>query len=129
MIEGELRCQELNEYLDGLKLEKYVWLSEDASSIVPKIEFDPTTNQMVGLVLPTNQSTGMPTAFTFLARNADEIQINMQKKQSSSVYMVLAQPMKKGVPPFILQVYGTDNTFTTKSVLLRWKHTITELER
>lgn len=124
-----MRCQELNAYLDGLKLEKYVWLSEDATSIVAKVEFDPTTNQMVGLVLPMDHNTGMPTAFTFLARNADEIQTNMQKKQSSLVYMVLAQPLKKGVPPFILQVYGTDNTFKTKNVLLRWKHTINELER
>lgn len=129
IIEGQLRCQELKAYLDGLGLGTHIWLSEDASGIVTKIEFDPNTNQMVGLVLPTNSTSGMPISFTFLARNAAEIQNNMRKKQSTLVYMVLAQPLLKGVPPFILQIYGTDNTFTTSSVLLRWDHTINELER
>lgn len=129
IIEGELRCKELNTYLENLKLEKHVWLSEDATGLVAKVEFDPTTSQMVGLVLPMDQITGMPTAFTYLARSADEIQTNMQKKKSSLVYIVLAQPLKTGVPPFILQIYGTDNKFTTQNVLLRWKHTICELER
>lgn len=106
-----------------------MWLSEDATGIVAKVEFDPMTNQMIGLVLPMDPSTGMPTAFTYLARDAHEIQTNMQRKQSSLLYMVLAQPLKKGVPPFVLQIYGTDNKFTTQNTLLRWKHTINELAR
>lgn len=129
IIEGKLRCEELHAYLDALKLNKCVWLSEDASGIVPKIEFDSKTNQMVGLVLPMDQNTGMPIAFKYLARNANEIQENMQRKKSTLVYIVLAQPLKKCVPPFILQVFGTDNTFTSNNVLLRWKHTINELKR
>lgn len=124
-----MRCEELNAYLDGLKLVKHVWLSEDATGIVAKVEFDPKTNQMIGLTLPMDPITGMPVAFTYLARNAEEIQANMQKKTSSLVYIVLAQPLKKGVPPFILQIFGTNNKFTTQNVLLRWKHTINELKR
>lgn len=123
-----MRCQELNAYADGLKLEKHVWLAEDGSGIVSKVEFDPTTNQMVGLVLPIN-TNDMPVTYTYLARNADEIQANMEKSKSSLVYMVLAQPLQKGVPPFILQIYGTDNKFTAQNVLKRWNHTINELER
>lgn len=129
IIEGQLRCEELNAYLEGLKLDKYVWLSEDATGIVAKVEFDPKTNQMVGLVLPMDPGTGMPAAFTYLARNVDEIQKNMQKMKSSYVYIVLAQPLRKGVPPFILAVFGSDNKFTTRNVLSRWKHEIIELER
>lgn len=124
-----MRCAELNTYLDVLKLTKCVWLSEDASGIVPKIEFDSKSNQMIGLVLPTDPNTGMPTAFTYLARNVDEIQANMQRKMSTLVYIVLAQPLKKNVPPFLLQIFGTDNSFTSHDVLLRWKHTINELKR
>lgn len=129
IIEGILRCEELHAYLDALKLNKCVWLSEDASGIVPKIEFDSKTNQMVGLVLPMDQNTGIPIAYKYLARNANKIQENMQRKKSTLVYIVLAQPLKKCVPPFILQVFGTDNTFTSNNVLLRWKHTINELKR
>lgn len=124
-----MRCGQLYDYLDGLKLDKYVWLSEDASGIVSKIEFDPNSNQMIGLVLPVDQKTGMPITLTFMARTAKEIQTNMQKKKSTLVYMVLAQPLKKGVPPFILQLFGTDNRFTTQNVFLRWNHTVKELER
>lgn len=65
-----------------------VWLSEDASSIVLKVEFDPKTYQMVGIVLPFDQTTGMPVSFSFLARNAEEIQSNMKRKMSNSVYQL-----------------------------------------
>lgn len=129
IIEGELRIKELNHYLECLKLEKLVWLCEDGSSIVSKVDFDPKTNQMVGLVLPFNSSTGMPITFTYLAENEDEIYKNMRSRMSSHVYLVMAQPMMIGVPPFIIQLFGTDNTFKTQNVLLRWKFIKAELER
>lgn len=66
--------------MEGLKLDKRVWLCEDGSGIVEKVEFDLQTNQMVGLLLPLDSKTGMPIAYTYLARNAKEIEINMQKK-------------------------------------------------
>lgn len=129
IIEGELRCKELGSYLEALELEEYVWISEDGSGIITRVEFDPKTNQMVGLVLPVNSLTGMPVPFTFNARNADEIQENMKKKKSSHVYLVMAQPLKKGVPPFILQLFGTDNKFSSQNVHFRWNYTIKELNR
>lgn len=129
IIEGELRCKELKKYLEVLKLEKYIWLSEDATGIVEKIEFDPKTNQMVGLVLPIDSITGIPISFTYLARSADEIRSNMQQSTSSYVYMVMAQPLTCNAPPFILQLFSTDNKFKTENVLRRWKHTIEELKR
>lgn len=128
-IEGELRCSKLKSYLEILKLPLRVWLSEDATSIVSKIEFDSQTNQMVGIVLPMNSSTGMPIAFTYLAQNAEQIQSNMQKSKSSSVYIVMAQPLALNVPPFIIQLFGTDNKFKSQQVLMRWKYTIDELNR
>lgn len=85
---------------------------------------------MVGLVLPINPTTGMPVAFTFLARNASEIQYNMDKKAKSSlVYVVLAQALVPKAPPFILQIFGTDNKFKARDVLIRWQHTEQELRR
>lgn len=68
IIEGQLRCKELNTYLDFLKLDKYVWLAEDGTGIVAKVDFDPNTNQMIGLVLPMDPTTGMPLAYTYLTR-------------------------------------------------------------
>lgn len=129
IIEGELRIKELSHYLETLKLEKNVWLSEDATGITAKVEFDPNTNQMVGLVLPTDTRTGMPKSFSFLARNEQEILKNMKHEKSNYVYIVMAQPLVQGVPPFILQLYGTDSKFKTQDVLLRWRHTVAELNK
>lgn len=129
IVEGELRCKELLNYLSTLNAKKYVWLSEDASGVVTKVEFDSKTNQMVGLVLPFNSSTGMPIPFSFLARSTDEMQANMKKNKSSLVYIVMAQPLMKNTPPFILQLFGTNNRFNSHDVLKRWKHTVQELKR
>lgn len=128
IIEGELRIKELNHYLDSLHLEKCVWLSEDASAIVSKVEFDPNSNQMIGIVLPTNPSTGMPIPFTYLATTESEIYKNLKFNKSTNVYVVMAQPISN-VPAFVLQIFGTENKFETKHVLMRWQHTRTEMER
>lgn len=121
--------KELCQYLEGLNLRKIVWLSEDASGIEGKIEFDPNTNQMVGLVLPLNKCTGMPISLTYLARDINEIQENMKREKSMYIYAILAQPLSKNAPPFPLQLFGSDNKFTTQDVLLRWRHTIEQLRR
>lgn len=53
-----------------------------------------------------------------------------ENSMSTLVYLVLAQPiMNKKVPPFILQVFGTDNIFQTQDVIFRWQHTRDELAR
>lgn len=130
IIEGELRCQPLAQYLDKLDAPKVVWLVEDGSGIVPKVCFDSTTNQLVGLVLPIDKNTGMPVTFSFTPQTANEIedQIN-QNPKSTTVYLVLAQPLLDNAPPFILQVFGSDNRFTSKNVINRWQHTQDQLAR
>lgn len=129
VIEGQLRCKDLLNYLDALEIPKYVWLSEDATSINPKIEFDSKSNQMVGPVLPFESNTGMPISFSHLARTTEEIQINMRKNVSNYVYVVMAQPLVANIPPLLIQMFGTDNKFKSHQVLKRWNHTVEELER
>lgn len=94
-----------------------------------KIVYDAHYNQLVGLVLPFNDVNGMPKMFCFEAKSADDIERYMQLPQSSLVYIIVAQPLKIGAPPFILQIYGTDNTFDTDSVLKRWAYTESELNK
>lgn len=72
-MEGEVRANALHKYLTKINSPLCVWLSEDASGIVPKIEYDPSTNQLIGFVQPMDDN-GMPVAFTFLARTAEEIE-------------------------------------------------------
>lgn len=127
--EGELRIKELKHYLESLKLPMGVWLSEDATQCVAKVEFDSKSNQMIGLVLPMDSKTGMPIPFTYLARSVEEIHKNMEREQSGYVYIVMAQPLVRGVPPFVLQLFGSNSKFKTRDVLLRWRHTLSELTK
>lgn len=128
IIEGELRCKQLVDYLERINAPKCVFLSEDGSGIIQKIVYDAHSNQLVGLMLPFNDN-GMPEMFSFEAKTAEEIEQYIQLPQSTLVYIVVAQPLKIGAAPFILQLYGTNNTFTTTDVLNRWVYTASELNK
>lgn len=129
ITEGELRCAQLLKYLEQTKSPKQISLSEDASGIVKKVTYDTSSNQLVGIVLPINNVNGMPLSGSYMADSAKEIEKHLEQPSSSLVYIVTAKPIKKGVPPFILQIFGTDNKFKTNDVLKRWMFTIDELQR
>lgn len=122
VIEGEVRSEELAHYLQSVGAPKSVWISEDATSIVPKVNYDVVTSQLVGLVLPIDKNTGCPITQSFMARTETEIIDNMKKEKSISAYVVMAQPLDERLPPFMLQIYGTNNTFTGEDVSNRWKY-------
>lgn len=129
IVEGELRCKELRAYLEKINSKMNVWLCEDGSGINTKVELDPSTNQLVGIVLPFNFENGMPISFTFLADSAEKMRKHMEERTSTHVYIVLAQPLIQNAPPFILQIFGTDNKFTAHNVLQRWNWTAAELKK
>lgn len=129
IIEGQLRCKELLDYLRRMKVELRVWLCEDATGINAKIEYHPSTNQLVGIVLPLDPSSGMPVQFSFLAKSAEDIEKYSKERLSTLVYVVLAQPMKPNVPPFIIHIFGTDNKFTSMNVMKRLEYTSQELRK
>lgn len=129
VTEGILRSEELLAYLGKMKAPLHVWLAEDASGVVTKIEYDARSNQLVGLTLPINQNDGFPIALTFMPKSAAEIENYMKEPMSSHVYIVMAQPIVPNVPPFILQVFGTNNKFKTHDVIRRWHKTIEELAK
>lgn len=106
-----------------------VWLSEDASGIVQRVVYDVSSNKLIGLNLPINEFTGMPISSTYLATSLSTIESHMRNPKSSLVYIVMAQPVKVNSPPFLLQIFGTDNKFSNLDVTNRWKHTIAELNR
>lgn len=126
VTEGQLRCRELKTYLEQLGAEKVVWLSEDATQIIQKISYDAITNQIVGLVLPLG-SNGCPVTLSYEAKTEDAIKEHMKKQKSSIAYVVMAQPLNQNLPPFVLQLFGSGNSFTTENVLNRWQHTQNEL--
>lgn len=126
---SELRAKELSEYLERLKCTKSVWLSEDATAIVSKVVYDPLTDQLVGLVLPADKSNGCPKIASFTATNAEIIKEYLKQERSTVLYLVMAQPLDGSIPPFVLQMFGSDNKFKSEHVLQRWKYTIAELKQ
>lgn len=129
LIEGNLRCNKLRDYLKKTGSPKSVVLSEDGSGIVKKIVYDARTNQLVGLVLPLNETNGMPVSFSFEAKTAADIETYVKLPQSHLVYIICAQPLKRDIPPFILGLFGTDNKFKADQVVKRWNYTISELKK
>lgn len=95
--------------------------------IICKVVYDQTLDQLVGIVLPFDQHTGIPIRYEFTARDEEEIRHFMKHDKSTLVYIVMAIPMKQGIAPFILQMFGTNNKFKTIDVIRRWNFTIHQL--
>lgn len=129
VIEGELRSKQLNTYLEKMNCPKQIFISEDGTGVVQKVVYDVHSNQLVGLVLPINSITGIPKMLSFEAKTAEDIEKYLKLHQSTSVYIMVAQPLISGVAPFILQVFGTNNKFKTPDVLNRWAYTVNELNK
>lgn len=120
IIEGTLRVEALSAFLNKRKLPLKVWLSEDATKIVNKIEYDSTTDQIVGLVLPMD-SSGIPIPFSFTAENVSKMQHSLLNyPKANDVYTVMSRSLNVNAPAFCLSLFGTDNKFTTGQVLKRW---------
>lgn len=124
-----MRCKELVAHIEQSNYPKSIFLSEDGSGVVQKVVFDSRTNQLIGLVLPLNDKDGMPILFSFKVKSAEEIKQYIKLPQSKLVYIIVAQPLKANARPFILQIFGTNNKFTTNDVLKRWNQTEMELKK
>lgn len=132
VTEGELRCEQLNAYLENLKLKKTVWISEDATGIVSNIHYDSISCQLVGFVLPNCPSSSSPIPLSFGAKDADDIfrlMSDQDIKRSNLVYLILAQPLSENTQPFVLQIFGSDNRFSKEDVVKRWDYTRKELSK
>lgn len=127
--EGKLRCEELHEYLGKMNAPRDVWLSEDGSGIEPKACYDSRTDQIVGLVLPMEKETGMPIPYSYIPSSLKDMEDQMMLPKSTHLYTVMAQPAKENVPPFMLQLFGTDSKFKSEHVQKRWEYTKEELKK
>lgn len=119
-LEGFLRFEELNQFLEERCLPKIIWISEDATRINGRLEYDSKTNTIVGLTLPLKQ--GLPVTDTYKATSANAIHAHyLNKNKAKYAYIIMAQPLSEHAPPFCLSAFGTDNKFNSIDVLDRWK--------
>lgn len=130
ITEGVLRAEELLKFLNERQLPLAVSISEDATRIVNRVQYDSRTNQLIGFTLPLNCETGMPIPFSYGARSADEIfnHFASDNNVSSFLNVIMAQPISKNVAPFCLLIFGSNNRYTANDVSKRWQYIQKQLE-
>ena len=110
--EGQCRAKELKEFLISRNLPLVVWLSEDATRLTGRVQYDKETNQLIGFVLPFD-SNGMPIANTCSATSVNKMEESFNNGTIAKlIYVVIAQSLVERGPPFSLCLFGTDNKFT-----------------
>lgn len=130
IIEGILRCNELQLFLEQRQLPKIVSISEDATRIIGRVQYDRKTNQVIGFVQPINRTNGMPVPFSFPARDVNEIMqyFDGTHKESTFLNVIMAQPIGcEESPAFCLMISSSDNKYTSEDVCNRWKFIIDAL--
>lgn len=135
-VEGVLRTEELSKYLDDLSLPRIVSLSEDATKIVDRIQYDKSTNQLLGFVLPLQETNGMPLIDGNKAISASaieqcfyDLETGEERKKSTYINVVMAQPLARGIPPFCILIFGTDTQYSSNDVRKRWNFIENELRK
>ena len=120
--EGVFRISDLVTHLKNHKVPNIVSISEDATRVIGRVDYDTETDRCVGFVLPVDQH-GLPLIDSFTATSFSAIESMFQKNAISKYAVVyVAQPLSSNAPPFVLACLGTDNKFTAKHVLQRWNY-------
>lgn len=131
IVEGIPRYDELLVYLKQRNLPLVVSLSEDATRIVGKVQYDSSANQLVGFVQPINIQTGMPIAFSYPARSAPEIlgHFSSGNEASAFINVIMVQPIEKKAPAFCLLLFGSNNRYSSSDVARRWSYIAFQLAK
>lgn len=120
IVEGEVRIEQLLQFLEARSLPKSVFISEDGTKITTRVKYDIENDQIAGLCPKLNEN-GIPEIGSYPAETPELIKYHMDNNPKSSiVYVVLATPMAPKTLSFNLLSFGTDNKFTIDEVLLRW---------
>ena len=129
LSEGEFAFDQLSVHLDSYNAPRIVSISEDATRVITRIEYDSNSNNLVGFVLSLDTEC-LPIGESFLATSFDGIeQMFSNASKASSAYIYMAQPLSPSTPPFCLCLIGTDNRFDANSVTHRWKYMIKEYNK
>lgn len=127
IIEGEVRVEDLNKFVNQNGFCKVLAISEDATAIKPDISYDAATDSILGLVKPIDRNTGLPfSPNIFEASTIGKVQNYADNHQLAKyVNIIMARPLAIGAPSFPLSVYATNCSFTGEDVKARVK-SITE---
>ena len=126
--EGIINVKVLVEYLTIKKLKPVVFLSADATAVIPKLEYHSKSNSVVGCSLPLGPN-GLPNHNISIVKSALDIhKLSTAYPKATTLIVIMAQPIADGCAPMRICSFGTDNRYTAMDVLNR-VHTIVRVLR
>lgn len=127
--EGVLMLESLVKYLRAHNYPLNVVLSEDGTPISPNPEYDARSDSIRGLVAPLDEN-GMPRQNLFKASSAVKMINDLELYTVGEyLYTIVATPLVPKASPFCILYMCTDNKFTHKDVLSRWRYIENELAK
>lgn len=85
-----------------------VWVSEDATAIIRKLEYNPISNKIVGFALPFQN--GVTNVNAYLATTANIIAQHFQNNSKATyAYVIVVKSLIENVPSLCPTLFGTNN--------------------
>ena len=120
LTEAEFKLDSLKQFHSG-----FGFCSEDTTDVIPKIEYDSSTNSFIGLT--TRIIDGIPSKQFYKADKFDDLRSIYDSSEMApllNVHMfqsISTEDTATKIPkPYLLSAYGINNKFTTLDILRRW---------
>ena len=122
-LEAKFRFDQSQHYLNSMNC-KFIFLSEDCSAIIPRVEYDANSDMFNGFV--TQFFDGVPSQNGFHCSTFEELKYLFENTPIASLVNIhCIQPIPSSSftvtpSPIVLSAYGTDNKLTAIDILKRW---------
>ena len=127
--EGSFRFESLAKHLECYHTPKVIFIREDATCVISRIDYDNETDCLVGFVMPCDDNGVLLTVF-FKADCYESMQAIFRNGEFAKyAFVYMAQSLARGVPAFCLACLGTNNRFTSEHVFKRWQYIYTECKK
>ncbi|XP_050503352.1 uncharacterized protein LOC126882436 [Diabrotica virgifera virgifera] len=80
ILEGEVRIEDLKLYLQKRNYPPIIFISEDQTALIKKVQYDSASNQMVGFVAPLQEQTRFPRINKFPVDSVSDIENAFKNK-------------------------------------------------
>ncbi|CAF1481283.1 unnamed protein product [Rotaria sp. Silwood1] len=122
LTEAEFKFDSLQKFQSG-----FGFCSEDTTGVIPKVEYDSSTNSFIGFTTPIVD--GIPLMKHYQADTFDDFKIIYSTNETApllNVHMfqsISTEDDPTNFPkPVLLSAYGVDNKFTAMDILRRWMY-------
>ena len=121
-MEGVFQFKALEEHLHLYNAKKIISISEDATTLIGRVDYDKETDKLIGFVLPSNNE-GIPLSESFIAISFNFVQETFSTAEIGKYVLVyMAQPLEENFPAYCLICAATDNRYNAELIIKCWKY-------